>query len=102
MTFIVSIEPSAVPPYFDPEISKIVSLRQGIGSWESALPGTVSPNGMPVTIAVGLGEASEFVNFDESTNTFTIEDLNDPIIVPGTYTIFITLDDSILTSVVEI
>ena len=57
---------------------------------------------MPVTITVDLGEASPFVNFDESTNTFIIEDLNDPIVYPGTYVLEITLFDTILTSVVEI
>ena len=57
---------------------------------------------MPVTITVDLGEASTFVNYDESTNTFTIDDLNDPIVNPGTYVLEITLDDTILTSVVEI
>ena len=57
---------------------------------------------MPVTITVDLGDASFFVNFDESTMTFTIEDLNDPIIIPDTYTLEITLYDTILTSVVEI
>ena len=83
-------------------MSTIVSLRQGIGSWESTLPNTVSPNGYAVTITVGIGEASAFVNFDESTNTFTIEDLNDLNIVPGTYNLEITLDDTALTSVIEI
>ena len=57
---------------------------------------------MPVTITVDLGEASAFVNFDEGTNTFTIDDLNAPIINPGTFILGITLYDTILTSVVEI
>ena len=57
---------------------------------------------MPVSIIVDLGEASSFVNFDESTNTFTIEDLNNSIVIPGTYNLIVTLDDTILTSVVEI
>ena len=66
------------------------------------LSDTVSPNGMPVSIYIELGEAAEFTDFDESTKTFTIEDLNDPSIVANTYSLTITLDDTILTTDYEI
>ena len=57
---------------------------------------------MPVSIYIELGEADEFTDFDESTQTFTIDDLNDPSIVADTYTLTITLDDTILTTDYEI
>ena len=57
---------------------------------------------MPVSIFIELGEASDFVNFDVNSKEFSIDDLNDPSIVANTYTLTITLDDTILTTDYEI
>ena len=46
--------------------------------------------------------ASEFLYYNENTRTLVIDDLNDPSVVVGEYTLIITLDDQIKSVEVEV
>lgn len=57
---------------------------------------------MPVSITVDLGESREFIYYDEISKTLSIPDLADPVVAVGTYSLVITLDDSIIQAETEV
>ena len=100
MTVLPGIEPTE--PYFDPALSPLISITKGDGEWKSVLTGATSPNNKPVSISVDLGEAASFVSYDESSQTLSISDLNHPSVAVGSFTLTITLDDSLMSSETEV
>jgi len=68
------------------------------GDWSFALDDASDDEANDVTITASFGAAGPFVKYDSDCNCLRISDLSSGLVLEGTYTLTITLDDGTVTT----